>query len=49
MVTGILLPCILLGVPETGGTWLFAAILVLVGLNVEEDTLVRAGQAQTIS
>ena len=49
MVTGILLPCILLGVPETGGTWLFAAILVLVGLYVEEDTLVRAGQAQTIS
>ena len=31
------------------GAWILAALLALVGLFVEEDTLVRAGQAQTIS
>ncbi len=49
VVAGILLPFGLLAIPEAGGAWVLAAILALVGLYVEEDTLVRAGQAQTIS
>ena len=49
VVTGILLPFGLLAAPEAGGAWVLAAILALAGLYVEEDTLVRAGQAQTIS
>jgi Fe-S-cluster-containing dehydrogenase component/Ni/Fe-hydrogenase subunit HybB-like protein len=49
IVIGIVLPVALLAAPNTGGTWVLAAVLVLYGLYVEEDTLVRAGQAQTIS
>ena len=35
--------------PPAGGTWLLAAALALLGLWVEEDTLVRAGQAAPVS
>jgi len=47
--TGIVLPLVLLLTPDSGGTWVLAAVLALVGLWVEEDILVRAGQAQKIS
>jgi len=47
--SGIVLPLALLAAPDTGGTWVLAAILALTGLYIEENTLVRAGQAQTIS
>jgi Fe-S-cluster-containing dehydrogenase component/formate-dependent nitrite reductase membrane component NrfD len=49
IVMGIVLPLMLLAVSGTGGTWLLAAILVLLGLYIEEDTFVRAGQAPRIS
>jgi Ni/Fe-hydrogenase subunit HybB-like protein len=49
IVTGIGLPLALLAAPDTGGTWAFASVLALLGVYVEEDTLVRAGQAPTIS
>jgi len=46
---GILLPLALLVVPLPSVALAAAALLALVGLYVEEDILVRAGQAQTIS
>jgi len=49
VVMGIVLPLLLLAVSGNGGTWLLAATLVLLGLYVEEDTFVRAGQASRIS
>ena len=48
VVAGILVPVALL-VADLPGLWLIAATLALVGLYVEEDTLVRAGQALPIS
>jgi hypothetical protein len=45
---GVLVPAALL-ISDFPGLWLVAAFLALVGLFVEEDTLVRAGQALPIS
>jgi Fe-S-cluster-containing dehydrogenase component/formate-dependent nitrite reductase membrane component NrfD len=48
VVIGVLTPAALL-ISQFEGLWLIAAFLALVGLFVEEDTLVRAGQALPIS
>ena len=45
---GVVLPGILLALP-VGALWPVAGVLALVGLFIEEDTLVRAGQALPIS
>jgi Fe-S-cluster-containing dehydrogenase component/Ni/Fe-hydrogenase subunit HybB-like protein len=49
VAVGIVLPLALLAASGDGGTWEFAAILALLGLYIEEDTFVRAGQAPRIS
>jgi hypothetical protein len=49
VAVGIVLPLALLAVPGDGGTWEFAAILAMLGIYIEEDTFVRAGQAPRIS
>ena len=48
---GIIVPAVLLLIPDIAGSWHWwvAASLALVGLHVEEDILVRAGQALPIS
>jgi formate-dependent nitrite reductase membrane component NrfD len=48
VILGIVAPAALL-ISDLPGLWLIAAALALVGLLVEEDTLVRAGQALPIS
>ncbi|MDX1388049.1 MAG: 4Fe-4S dicluster domain-containing protein [Acidobacteriota bacterium] len=48
VIAGILVPAALL-VTDLPGLWLVAAVLALSGLYIEEDTLVRAGQALPIS
>jgi Ni/Fe-hydrogenase subunit HybB-like protein len=49
VVLGGVLPLLLLLLPLPAFTWWFAAVFSLVGLYVEQDTLVRAGQALPIS
>jgi Fe-S-cluster-containing dehydrogenase component/formate-dependent nitrite reductase membrane component NrfD len=49
VVVGIVLPAALLVAPAGSGAWILAAALALLGLWIEEDTLVHAGQAQAIS
>jgi Fe-S-cluster-containing dehydrogenase component/Ni/Fe-hydrogenase subunit HybB-like protein len=49
VVLGGVLPLLLLLFPLPAFTWWFAAVFSLVGLYVEQDTLVRAGQALPIS
>ena len=46
---GIVLPVLLLLLPLPPALGLVAAVLALVGLYAEEDILVRAGQALSIS
>jgi len=46
---GLLLPLALLALPGATGAWLIASLLALLGLWTEQDVLVRAGQAPTIS
>lgn len=46
---GIALPLVMLFFPESTLLWPLAGLLALVGLAVEEDLLVRAGQALPIS
>jgi Ni/Fe-hydrogenase subunit HybB-like protein len=47
--TGIVVPAILLVSTDSASMASFAGVLALVGLYVEEDVLVRAGQASPIS
>ena len=49
VVLGGVLPLLLLLLPLPAVAWWFAAAFSLVGLYVEQDTLVRAGQALPIS
>ncbi len=49
LAVGILLPTLLLLATPASWVGSLAGVLALVGLYVEKDTLVRAGQAQTIS
>ena len=49
VVLGAVLPLLLLAFPLPAFAWWSAAALSLVGLYVEQDTLVRAGQALPIS
>jgi len=48
-VAGVLVPIALLLLPLGGWAWVAAAVLALGGLLIEQDILVRAGQAPTIS
>jgi Ni/Fe-hydrogenase subunit HybB-like protein len=49
VVAGILVPIVVVLVPGLGGLAPVAALLALAGLWIEEDVLVRAGQALPIS
>jgi Fe-S-cluster-containing dehydrogenase component/formate-dependent nitrite reductase membrane component NrfD len=49
MLVGVMIPALILIVPAAPWLWSIAAIPVLIGLFVEEDVMVQAGQALPIS
>jgi Fe-S-cluster-containing dehydrogenase component/formate-dependent nitrite reductase membrane component NrfD len=49
IVLGVVVPLVLLPIPGVGALWVIAALATLVGLYMDEETLVRAGQALPIS